>query len=187
MPPKGKGEAPTERPLLGRFSSHLKIGIVSNPSLTSHGLTTNLRSVDAPVLLMGNKGLWAAAGFSLTQFRLWKGTGIWIFSARVANVSVSWYSSAHSCGGRFLAHRALARFTALASSGREPGLCSALRKCRTVELAWLVREGSPFCDRRYWLLSFPGREERQGVVYVLAAFMPLASSEMEAGLCCTIR
>lgn len=31
MPPKaGKKEAPVERPILGRFSSHLKIGIVSS-------------------------------------------------------------------------------------------------------------------------------------------------------------
>lgn len=31
MPPKAakKGEAPTEKPILGRFTSHLKIGIVS--------------------------------------------------------------------------------------------------------------------------------------------------------------
>lgn len=34
MPPKSakSKEAPTERPILGRFSSHLKIGIVSSSS-----------------------------------------------------------------------------------------------------------------------------------------------------------
>ena len=33
MPPKKKEEAPKEKPILGRFSSHLKMGIVGMPNV----------------------------------------------------------------------------------------------------------------------------------------------------------